>query len=123
MTKNEFITRRLGEFAEGIPKKTLKKYVVSNGNLIWHVFSWELLPEGSYLMGDFARTAYDAIDKTDAICIEYFAEDDCRPVSEQQSSSALLDEYTEIYVAARDFSWTYIKTHEGDSCGPYFCQK
>ncbi|MGM9667788.1 MAG: DUF4275 family protein [Eubacteriales bacterium] len=29
----------------------------------------------------------------------------------------------EIFAAAADFSWTYIKTHEGDCCGPYFYRK
>jgi hypothetical protein len=30
---------------------------------------------------------------------------------------------TEVYITAADFSWTYIKTHEGDCCGPYFCYR
>jgi len=25
-----------------------------------------------------------------------------------------------LYVVAKDYSWTYIKTHENDLCGPYF---
>ena len=32
-------------------------------------------------------------------------------------------ELNEFYVVAKDYSWTYIKTHEGDSCGPYFLTK
>ena len=59
MTLNEFEKRWLAAFAEGISKKQLEKYVVSRGNHIWHLFSWELLPEGSYLKGDAAREAYD----------------------------------------------------------------
>lgn len=30
---------------------------------------------------------------------------------------------TEFYVVAKDYSWTYIKTHEADACGPYFLKK
>ena len=29
-------------------------------------------------------------------------------------------ELIEFYVVAQDYSWTYIKTHEGDGCGHYF---
>ena len=43
MTLNEFEKRWLAAFAEGISKKQLEKYVVSRGNHIWHLFSWELL--------------------------------------------------------------------------------
>ncbi|MBQ2256411.1 MAG: DUF4275 family protein [Clostridia bacterium] len=28
-----------------------------------------------------------------------------------------------MFAAAADFSWTYIKTHENDWCGPYFYRK
>ena len=30
------------------------------------------------------------------------------------------EKLNEFYVVAKDYSWTYIKTHEGDLCGPYF---
>ena len=27
----------------------------------------------------------------------------------------------DVYIVAKDFSWTYVKTHETGWCGPYFC--
>ena len=33
-----------------------------------------------------------------------------------------LDKNVDVYVVAKDFSWTYVQTHE-DSCGPYYSEK
>ncbi len=33
--------------------------------------------------------------------------------------SEYIDKFSEIYVVASDWSWTYMKTHE-EECGPYF---
>ena len=113
----------MNHFASGISKEDIKKYVVSTGNYIWHVFSWKLLPEETYLIGDEARRAYDAADKKDAMYIDAFGDGVCKALDEKYEKAASLEVLTEVYVAAKDFSWTYIKTHEEDFCGPYFCRK
>ena len=41
-------------------------------------------------------------------------------LDEYNSSKEIDSKMTELYVVAKDYSWTYIKTHEGDLCGPYF---
>ena len=113
-------------FAKDIDKKKIQKYVVSTGNHIWHIFSWELLPEGSYLVGDKARKAYNELakyERENALYIEPFGIGESFALPWQDSVAEKLEDYTEIFVAANDFSWTYIKTHEGDYCGPYFCRK
>ena len=122
----DFEKKWLSSFANGIDKKDIQKYVVSTGNYIWHIFSWKLLPQGSYLVGDEARKAYNNLSKQQRECalfIEPFGDGKSFSVSAQNSAAEKLDDYTEIYVAAADFSWTYIKTHEGDWCGPYFYRK
>ena len=58
-----------------------------------------------------------------ALYIEPFGDEKSFSMSAQDPTAEKLDDYTEIYVAAADFSWTYIKTHEGDWCGPYFYRK
>ena len=63
MTKEEFYNKWLEAFAFNIPKNDIKKYVKATGDYIWHVFSWELLSEKQYLIGDKAKEAYDKIDK------------------------------------------------------------
>lgn len=113
----------LSHFAADISAKNIRKYVVSTGNYIWHVFSWKLLPDGTYLAGDAAREAYNKVNKTDAIYIEPFGKGGSKNLTQNLENAADLDKLTEIYVAAKDFSWTYIKTHENDWCGPYFCVK
>ena len=119
MTRNEFYSEWLKHFAKGISRENIEKYVVSTGNYLWHVFSWELLDKKSYLSGDSARKAYDQIDKSNALCIEWFEDDETKNLTAKRNTANALDEMTEIYVIASDFSWTYIKTHES-MCGPYF---
>ena len=126
MLIRDFEKKWMSSFANGIDKKAIQKYVVSTGNYIWHIFSWKLLPQGSYLVGDAARKAYNNLSKQQRECalfIEPFGDEKSFSLSYQDSVADKLDAYTEIYVAAADFSWTYIKTHEGDCCGPYFYNK
>lgn len=33
------------------------------------------------------------------------------------------DSGSDVYIVAKDFSWTYARTHERGWCGPYFCIK
>lgn len=30
------------------------------------------------------------------------------------------DTGSDVYIVAKDFTWTYVRTHES-ACGPYFC--
>jgi len=119
MTRDEFYNEWLKHFAEGISKENIERYVVSTGNYLWHVFSWELLDEERFLVGDSAKDAYNKIDKDNAIYIDWFSDDDAGALPHELSAAEALDQMTEVYVAAPDFSWTYIKTHE-IMCGPYF---
>ena len=119
MTRNEFYSAWLSHFATDISRDDIEKYVISTGNLLWHVFSWELLDKKVFLTGDSARNAYDKTDKHNAMYIAWFEEDGTKDLTEELSTAKALDKMTEIYVVAPDFSWTYIKTHES-MCGPYF---
>ncbi len=126
MTQDErvlsgFEKRWLRLFASKVPKEEIKKHVLAPGNFIWHVFCFDLLPEGSWLEGDSAREAFDKADKTGARYHKPFAPTGAPGPKYHSPSAAELDRQTEIYVIADDRSWTYIKTHEGDDCGPYFC--
>ena len=121
MIKDEFYRTWLAHFADGISKEDLERYVIATGNLIWHVFSWELLNEKKYLKGPEAKAAYDKIDKGGAMYIEWFRDEATLGLPQELHTAKALDNMTEVYVVASDFSWTYIKTHE-DMCGPYFMQ-
>ncbi|MBQ2953719.1 MAG: DUF4275 family protein [Clostridia bacterium] len=116
----ESLERRwLTVFGAGVPKKKLRRYV--EDQYIWHVFSWELLPEGSYLTGSDAQAAFSRVNKAQAFCIQPFEEAHVRPLPEAFTDPMAIDaQCVELYVVASDFTWTYIKTHEGSLCGPYF---
>ena len=107
-------------FAKTISKKELKMYVTSPGNYIWHVFSWNLLPKCSYLVGDEARKAFDAEDKTNARYYEPWPDNTPHEPQYDSPSAGELDMLLECYVLSSDKKWTYIKTHEDNLCGPYF---
>ena len=119
MTRSVFYSAWLIHFAKGISRENIEKNVVSTGNYLWHVFSWELLDKKVFVSGDSARQAYDQIDKLNALYIDWFGDDETKKLTPKLSTAKALDEMTEVYVIASDFSWTYIKTHEG-MCGPYF---
>ena len=119
MTRSEFYANWLTYFACGISQADIEKYVVSTGNLLWHIFSWKLIDDTKFLSGDEARAAYDRVDKDSAIYIHWFEDETTHLLSRHMQNSRILDKMTEVYVVAYDFSWTYMKTHE-EMCGPYF---
>ncbi len=122
MTIENFTSKWLQHFANGIKKDKLQKYVINQ--YIWHIFSWKLLDRDLYLSGDAARLAYDNADKSNCIFCETFGgrgKGVTDVLLEEYSASKSIDsQITELYVVTKDFSWTYIKTHENDLCGPYF---
>ena len=120
MTKQKFINQWLRHFAQGISKAQYDKYV--RDQYIWHVFSWELIKPDGLLTGDAARQAYNEAVKTDCIFCDMFNNGGVTDkFSPQYDTAEKIDEnLTEFYVVAKDYSWTYIKTHECDLCGPYF---
>ena len=120
MAKQKFINQWLRHFAQGINKSQYEKYV--KDQYIWHVFSWELIKPDGLLTGDAARQAYNEAVKTDCIFCDMFNNGGVTDkFSPQYDTAEKIDEnLTEFYVVAKDYSWTYIKTHECDLCGPYF---
>lgn len=119
MTKQRFINQWLRHFARGVSKSDLQKYVIDQ--YIWHVFSCDLLSPGSFLEGEEARAAYDAMDKSSCIFCDMFGPRGVSyTVADEYKTAERIDSVTELYVVSKDFSWTYIKTHEDGLCGPYF---
>ena len=119
MSREHFEQRWLRVFGDDIPVCQLKRYV--RAQYIWHVFSWQLLDDDAYLTGEAAMAAFAQVSKENACCIQPF-EDPCvltlpealrDPVHINRSC-------VEVYVVGQSWQWTYIKTHEGSLCGPYF---
>lgn len=119
MTKKEFYAKWLEVFASGVSEKDIQKYVVSYGNYIWHIFSWDLIDKDRFLVGEEAKKAYNSIDKDGAILTDWDEDDNFQEVTWEFDNADALDSLSEACVVGKDFSWTYIKTHE-KYCGPYF---
>ncbi len=118
MNVNDFKEEWLRRFADGLSESEINNHYVREH--IWHIFSWELLPSDAYLKNEQAAAAFDRADKAGAWCILPFAQGaTVEALPNDRITAEQVAEEIEIYVVAKDGSWTYIKTHESD-CGPYF---
>lgn len=116
----------LDTFAVNVPEAELGAHVLAEGNYLWHIFSRNLVP---CLSEDEARQALKAhaSDELYLFYNEYPPEDvpQVRPVTLEELEAIPADRGaspgTDWYVVDRNFTWTYVQTHEED-CGPYFCE-
>ena len=124
LTLIKFKSMFIKEYASDVPEDKLYKYVISNGNYIWHLFSWELLSSDKYLEGDKAKKAYDLCDKSNAIVFAETPKEEFFKITDIYKTSKDIEEQGEVYVFAEDMSWVYINTHEESiGLGPYFIKK
>lgn len=122
MTDNELIEKWLSVFGKGVDKKLIEDHVTSYGNLLWHLFTWGNVP---CLKGDEARAAFDNLQYTEAIKFYDGYARHIEGVSVVDKISAKRvdkDKRSDVYIVAKDFAWTYVRTHEID-LGPYLCIK
>ncbi len=126
MTYEKFKNKWLKSFASPLYKNPRAKHLIQTEQYIWHLFSWGYLPKECYLEQIDAMDAFDSIppeEKENAIFFERFGRYLPSLPDRKNICAEDLTECTEIYVVARDFSWTYIWTHEGTWCGPFYCDK
>lgn len=121
--KKGFSRRWLSAFGNEVDKKTIRDHILAEGNFLWHLFTWGEVP---CLEGEEAKKEFDALQYTEAIkfCDGYSGH--IKKVSNVNKLSAKeIDEDPEgdVYIVAQDYSWTYVRTHEGDYCGPFLCIK
>lgn len=120
MTKQKFINQWLRHFAPGLSKAQFEKYV--KDQYLWHIFSFRLIALDGLLEGKAAKEAFNQTDKSNCICYNISVNGgvtDFLP-SEWDSAEKIDNQQSDFYVVSKDYSWTYIKTHETDLCGPYF---
>lgn len=126
---NQLCEKWFKKFVPNDKQKEARKVCFDTGRLInhlWHTFSFEWLP---CLESNAAREAFDNIDKGGSIYIlqqhvvgkqhvAYYIE------SPIQLKSTDFDDIDDIYIFDKDFSFTYVHTHEDSmGLGPYFYQK
>ena len=122
MTKNDFYENWMKSFCIGISESTLRRFVKTKGNFIWHIFSWKLIPANRYLSGKKAEKAFNEVSKRGAWYIDWFTDDHAHQIITELKDAESLSQFVEVYVVGKDFQWTYIKTHE-DGFGPYFMKR
>ncbi len=118
--------RWLDAFASGVSEADMGRRVLAEGNYLWHIFSWNLVP---HLEGDAARQALAAVPDKDLYLFYKEYPPKGAPLS-RPVTKAELDglpagrgavDGADWYVVDKGFTWTYVQTHEAD-CGPYFCR-
>ena len=112
--------RWLNTFAADVSEEDLGKHVLVGGGYLWHIFSYNLVP---CLEGDEARKALAELPDTECYRFykEYPPQDQPRIKAIEMSEVSSLPDDLDWYLVDKDFTWTYVHTHEED-CGPYFCK-
>ena len=112
----------LSTFGKGVDKNMMEEHVTSYGNLLWHLFTWGEVP---CLKGEDARKAFDELQYEEAIRFYdgYAGHIERADLIGKITAKAVdKDRASDVYIVAKDFSWTYVRTHEEGICGPYFCK-
>ena len=123
----EIAEKWLSVFAGNVSEELLNAHVRTPGNLLWHIFSYEMV---SCLKKDEARKAFDALQYENALYFTdgYYSKNGLEMQmvkSTGKVSSAELSRHEgwDIYITCFEQGWTYVKTHEEEcGLGPYFCR-
>ena len=110
--------RWLDTFAADVSEEDLGKHVLAGGSYLWHIFSYKLVP---CLEGNDARKALAELPDTECYRFykEYPPQDQPRIKAISMAEVPSLPDDLDWYLVDKDFTWTYVHTHEED-CGPYF---
>ena len=122
MNERVILQKWLSVFGEGVDETMLETHVTSCGNLLWHLFTWGEVP---CLEGEKARRAFDALSYAEAIRFyDGYAGhiEEIAKVEKLSAEDVEQDSASDVYITAKDFSWTYVRTHEL-GLGPYLCLK
>lgn len=122
MTKKEFYDEWIKQFCKDVPQSLINRHILKKGNFLWHIFSWELLPDNRYLSGEKANEAFDLVSKQGAWYIDWFEDEKAHQIIPELKNADCFNRFVEVYVVGKNFEWTYIKTHE-DGLGPYFMKR
>ena len=101
-------------FAKNISEET--KHSIFYEQLKWHIFSYE---KQHCLNGDEARKAFDDVPKDELFVMYQFSPHVLKLSAAQDVVAADFDSQQDIYIFDRDYTWTYVHTHE-EQCGPYY---
>lgn len=87
---------------------------------LWHVFSYKRLIASEREEAE----RYLNRERSSALYVFFNSEDTCyRLECAEGFTSDMVECYSDVYVTDERFTWTYVRTHETGSCGPYFFKK
>jgi len=126
MRYKDFEAEWLKVFAKDLTDEQRKRYITTQGQYLWHAFSFGLVP---CLEGDAAKAKYNRVSKEGATEFSGVSPHENRipdpvPLAETHMTAEQIHEegLSEFYVIGKDNSWCYIRTHEdGCALGPFFC--
>ena len=119
---NALFQEWISVFGKNVNQLIMEKCVMEEGNMLWHIFTWGCV---ECIEGALATKNYEELSDEEVI---FFAEhlDASKGNVEIRKKPSLkeLEEtpYRDIYITAKDYSWTYVKTHEV-GIGPFFATK
>ena len=123
MLTDVFFKKWYAAFAKGVDEIVMRERVKGAGCCPWHIFTWGGV---KCLEGDDALHAWFGLARGEDV---YFYdgfdyEDDWVDIvkDDKLQLTPLMTAGHEIFIAATDFSWTFVWTHEGRWFGPYFCR-
>ena len=104
----------------GANKKEIKKLCLSKRKytpFLWHIFSFDFLTSEKD-----PSVCYNNADKTKCILISNVDEIGFVLCDAEKLTAEILNDFIDVTISDKAFSWTYCKTHES-MCGPYYYKK
>lgn len=102
--------------------KEIKKLCLNSHRctpILWHIFSYDFLDSASQ---KDAEALFNKENKSTCVIISNCENIAYTLENAQNLTAEILEQFVDVTVTAKDFSWTYSKTHES-TCGPYFYKK
>lgn len=117
---NEYLKKRWEEnFARSLSDKEKEDIFLLNG-FLWHIFSYDKV---DYLKENDAKDSFDKINKN-FLYVFYQLENEAYIIENTKNLKASdFNGQGDIYITDKDFTFTYVNTHEEGYLGPYFFDK
>jgi len=87
---------------------------------LWHLFSYE---KKDCLKSEVAEQAFNNEQKNECYVFYQHTNDAIEIEGAYELKATDLKNEFDVYVVDKDFSWTYVNTHETGWIGPFFCKK
>ena len=84
---------------------------------MWHIFSFDFLTSE-----EDPSVCYNNADKTKCVLISNVDEIGFVLCDAEKLTAEILNDFIDVTISDKTFSWTYCKTHES-MCGPYYYKK